>query len=68
VRAANSPEMRQREREFVPALPQKFHAQGTRKKIIHLPATSGWRSRSPIITVANRRRRGSTAVAASIRC
>ena len=37
VRAANSSQLRQREREFVRALPKKFHAQGTRKKTIHLP-------------------------------
>jgi len=37
VRAVNSSQLRQREREFVQALPKKFHAQGTRKKIIHLP-------------------------------
>lgn len=37
IRAADSAEMRRREREFVKALPKKFHSQGTRKKIVHLP-------------------------------
>lgn len=37
VRAANSSQLRQAERKFVQALPKKFHAQGTRTKIIHLP-------------------------------
>jgi len=37
LRASNSPEMRQREREFAKALPEKFHSQGMREKIIHLP-------------------------------
>jgi hypothetical protein len=37
LRAVNSSEMRQREREFVKALPRKFHSQGMRKKVIHLP-------------------------------
>jgi hypothetical protein len=35
--AVNSSEMRQREREFIKALPKKFHSQGTREKVIHLP-------------------------------
>ena len=37
IRAANSPEMQNREREFVGNLPKRFHSQGTRNKIIHLP-------------------------------
>ena len=37
IRAANSPELRQAEREFVKRLGQKFHSQGTRDKVIHLP-------------------------------
>ena len=36
VRAANSSEMKKLEREFVKALPKKFHSQGTRAKAIHL--------------------------------
>jgi hypothetical protein len=37
IRALDSSEMRRRERDFVKALPKKFHSQGTRKKVIHLP-------------------------------
>ena len=37
IRAANSPELRQSEREFVKELGQKFHSQGTRDKVIQLP-------------------------------
>ena len=37
IRATNSPEMRTREREFVRELPKRFHSQGTREKIVHLP-------------------------------
>ena len=37
TRAVNSPELRQREREFVRQLPKKFHSQGTREKSVHLP-------------------------------
>ena len=37
IQAVDSSEMRQREREFVKALPKKFHSQGTRKKVVHLP-------------------------------
>ncbi len=38
IRATESLEMHKREREFVRDLPKKFHSQGTRTKIIHLPA------------------------------
>ena len=38
IRAVNSPEMRTREREFVRQLPQRFHSQGTREKVLHLPS------------------------------
>ena len=37
IRAVESSEMREREREFVKGLPKKFHSQGTRKKVLHLP-------------------------------
>ena len=37
IQASDSSEMRRREREFVKALPKRFHSQGTRKKAIHLP-------------------------------
>ena len=37
IRATNSSELRQREREFVKALPKKFHSQGPREKVVHLP-------------------------------
>jgi hypothetical protein len=37
LRAVNSAEMRKNEREFVKALSKRFHSQGTRKKVIHLP-------------------------------
>jgi hypothetical protein len=37
IQATDSSEMRRREREFVKALPKKFHSQGTRKKVVHLP-------------------------------
>src|SRR5580698_2849566 len=38
IRATDSLEMHKREREFVRDLPKKFHSQGTRTKIIRLPA------------------------------
>ena len=37
IQAVNSLEMEKVEREFVKALPHKFHSQGTRAKVIHLP-------------------------------
>jgi hypothetical protein len=37
IRTANSSEMRQREREFVKGLPKKYHSQGPREKVVHLP-------------------------------
>ncbi len=37
IRAVNSPEMRQHEREFVAGLPKKFHSQGAREKVVDLP-------------------------------
>ena len=37
IRAVNSLDLKKREEEFVKALPKKFHSQGTREKVIHLP-------------------------------
>jgi hypothetical protein len=37
IRNVNSLEMTKREEEFVKALPKKFHSQGTRTKVVHLP-------------------------------
>lgn len=37
LRTVNSPEMRKSERAFVKALSKRFHSQGTREKVIHLP-------------------------------
>ena len=37
IRTVNSLEMEKREREFIKALPKKYHSQGTREKVIHLP-------------------------------
>lgn len=37
IRSAESPEAQEREREFVKALPRKFHSQGTRTKTVVLP-------------------------------
>jgi hypothetical protein len=37
IRAANSPEMRTQERQFIKSLPKKYHSQGTRQKKIVLP-------------------------------
>ena len=36
IRAVNSAELRQREREFMKSLSKKYHSQGTRAKVIHL--------------------------------
>lgn len=37
IRAVNSLDLKKCEEEFVKALPNKFHSQGTRKKVLHLP-------------------------------
>jgi len=37
IRRAGSLEMKKSEEEFVKALPRKFHSQGARKKVLHLP-------------------------------
>ena len=37
IRTVESLGMHEQEREFVKALPKKFHSQGTRTKVIHLP-------------------------------
>ena len=37
IRRVNSLDMKKREEEFVKALAKKFHSQGTRTKVIHLP-------------------------------
>ena len=37
IRAVNSAELRTCEREFVKSLSKKYHSQGTRGKVIHLP-------------------------------
>ena len=37
IRAVNSVDLKKREEEFVKALPKKFHSQGTREKVLHLP-------------------------------
>ncbi len=37
IRATDSEEMHNRERDFVKSLSKKFRSQGTRKKVIHLP-------------------------------
>ena len=37
IRSVESPEVAQAEREFVKALPKKFHSQGTRPKVVQLP-------------------------------
>ncbi len=37
LRAVESAKMRKQEREFVKSLPQKYHSQGTRDKVITLP-------------------------------
>ena len=37
IRRVNSLDMKKREEEFVKALAKKFHSQGTRVKVIHLP-------------------------------
>ena len=37
IRAVESMGMHEREREFVKALAKRFHSQGTRTKVIHLP-------------------------------
>jgi len=37
LRSVESLDLKKREEEFVKALPRKFHSQGTRKKVLHLP-------------------------------
>ena len=37
IRSVESLEMKHREQEFVKALPKKFHSQGRRPKVLHLP-------------------------------
>jgi len=37
IRSVDASEMKDREEEFVRALPKKFHSQGTRPKVLHLP-------------------------------
>jgi len=37
IRAVNSAELRKREREFIKSLSKKYHSQGMRAKVIHLP-------------------------------
>ena len=37
IRRVDSMDMKKLEEEFVKGLPKKFHSQGTRKKVIHLP-------------------------------
>lgn len=37
VRSVGSPTLREQERRFIGSLPQKYHSQGTRRKLVRLP-------------------------------
>ena len=37
LRCVNNPQFQQKQREFIRQLPHKYHSQGTRRKIVHLP-------------------------------
>lgn len=37
LRSVNSPSFQQRQREFIRRLPHKYHSQGPRRKVVHLP-------------------------------
>jgi len=37
LRCVNNPQFQQKQKQFILQLPHKYHSQGTRRKIVHLP-------------------------------
>ena len=68
LRSVESLDLKKREEEFVKALPRKFHSQGTRKKVLHLPGDVTVTLLITYYTASKRRKRTNRDVVVSTQC